>query len=253
MRQTSGGTQSVRRALEMLRVVSEHNDGGLTLKELTQVTGLERSTAHRLISCLVEEGFAMRDALTRKYHVGMESLQVGLSAFAGDSATESLRPLVLRLARLSGDTVFLVMRQGDYALCLLREHGDFPVRIFTISEGEKRLMGIGAGGLALLSMLDDDAIEAVYARHKKGFDKAGCSLPVLLRKTNECRDKGYSETDSSITPGISGVGYAFSLSRITHVAISFGAMSSRLEEQRRQELGQMLIHECGAWLESTRG
>src|SRR5699024_10157157 len=140
--QTTSGTQSIRRALEMLRVLAEHNHNGLSLKELMETTGLGRSTAHRLISCLVDEGFAMRESLNKRYHIGLEALQIGLSAVSESSIIDSLRPLIMRLARISGDTVFLVIRQGDYALCLAREHGGFPVRIFTINEGEKRVLGV---------------------------------------------------------------------------------------------------------------
>lgn len=251
MGKTTNGTQSIRRALEMLRVISEHNNQGLSLQKLTTITGLGRSTAHRLVSCLVEEGFAMRESMTKRYHVGLESLQIGLSAISETSVTDSLKPLIMRLARIAGDTVFLVIRQGDYALCIVREHGDYPIRIFTIDEGEKRLMGIGAGGLALLSMMDDQAISELYKRHEEELEKNGYHLDSLLNKVHQCRIKGYSEMESKITPGISGVGYAFQLSRITHVAISFGAVNSRLNSKRREQLGNLLKNECTEWVEDA--
>lgn len=232
----------------MLRVLAENSPNGLNLKELTEVSGLERSTAHRLIACLVEECFASRDPKTRRYSVGMDAMQVGLSALGSQSISETLRPLVMRLTRLSGDTVFLVVQHGDHALCILREHGDFPVRIFTIEQGEKRLMGIGAGGLALLSAQPDTVIEAIYARHTDEYTRAGCSLATLMRKVDETRRAGFSEIESTITPGVAGVGYAFPLSKITRVAISFGAISARLDEARRKEMGALLIQECKDWM-----
>lgn len=247
-KQAVSGTQSIRRALHLLRILAEHSPTGLNLKELTLVSGLERSTAHRLITCLVEECFASRDAATRRYHVGMDAMQIGLSAVGSQSITDMLRPLIMRLARLSGDTVFLVVQQGDHALCLLREHGDFPVRIFTIDEGEKRLMGIGAGGLALLSSLPDATIKTVYARHAAEYDQAQNPLPTLMRKVEETRQAGYSEIENSITPGVAGVGYAFTLSAITRVAVSFGAISVRLDEHKRREMGLLLARECENWL-----
>lgn len=242
------GTQSIRRTLQMMRLLAENNPTGLSLKELTEASGLERSTAHRLISCLVEECFANRDPKTRRYHVGMDAMQIGLSAIGGQTITDALRPLIMRLARLSGDTVFLVIQQGDDALCLLREHGDFPVRIFTIDQGEKRLMGIGAGGLALLADLPDTTIRAIHARHADEYEQAHCPLATIMRKVEETRQMGYSEIVSSITPGVAGVGYAFTLSRITRVAISFGAISTRLDDHKRKEMGLLLRRECQEWV-----
>lgn len=242
------GTQSIRRTLQMMRLLAENNPTGLSLKELTQASGLERSTAHRIISCLVEECFASRDPKTRRYHVGMDAMQIGLLAIGGQTITDTLRPLIMRLTRLSGDTVFLLIQQGDDALCLLREHGDFPVRIFTIDQGEKRLMGIGAGGLALLAELPDATIGAIHARHAEEYEQAHCPLATLMRKVEETRQTGHSEIVSTITPGVAGVGYAFTLSKITRVAISFGAISTRLDEYKRQKMGGLLRQECQEWL-----
>lgn len=232
----------------MLRLLAEHSPDGLNLKELTEVSGLERSTAHRLIACLVEECFASRDPKSRRYSVGMDALQVGLSALGSQSISDILRPLVMRLTRISGDTVFLVVQQGDHALCILREHGDFPVRIFTIEQGEKRLIGIGAGGLALLSALPDAAINAIYGRHTEEYERVGYTLATLMRKVEETRQAQYSEIISTITPGVAGVGYAFALSKITRVAISFGAISARLDETKRKEMGPLLAQECREWM-----
>lgn len=164
---------------------------------------------------------------------------------------DTLRPLMKRLCRLSGDTVFLVVQQGDYALCLMREHGDFPVRIFTIDAGEKRLMGIGAGGLALISDYANEQIEKIYARHAAHFIQSGLPLDILMQRVRGTRQQGFSEIVDGITPGVSGVGFAFSISKIAKVAISFGAISHRLDAVRRQEMGKLLMHECRTWVEAS--
>src|SRR5690625_1315811 len=96
------GTQSVRRALHMLRILAHNNATGLSLKELTEESGLERATAHRLITCLVEESFASRERKTKRYFVGIDAMQVGASMLGSRSISDTLRPLVMRLARLSG-------------------------------------------------------------------------------------------------------------------------------------------------------
>lgn len=211
------------------------------------LSGLERSTAHRLMSCLVEEQFARRSMEGRLYHLGVDAMQIGFSAMHRVPIADTLRPLAKRLCRLSGDSVFLVVQQGDYALCLLREHGDFPVRIFTIDVGEKRLLGMGAGGLALLSDFDDATIAEIHQRHAHVYKASGLSLETLLSRAQHTRAKGFAEIVDGITPGISGVGYAFQISDITRVAISFGAITPRLDCARRQAMGELLKKECSEW------
>lgn len=242
------GAQSVRRALDLLRLLALHEGSGLTLQELISHSGLERSTVHRLASCLVEENFARRDPDTRRYHLGVDAMYIGFSSMHRTPIVETLRPLVKKLTRLTGDTVFVVIQQGDYALCLMREHGDFPVRIFTIDEGEKRLMGMGAGGLAMLAKYSDDEVAQTHARHAACYERNGLGLEELLRRLRRTRDQGFSEIVDGITPGISGVGYCFPMSRVARAAISFGAISTRLDAARRQELGALLVAECDAWV-----
>lgn len=245
--QATGGTQSIRRVLQLLRLLAQHDQEGLTLQEIIARSGLERSTAHRLVSCLAEEHFARR-ADDRRYYLGIDAMQIGFSAMHRVPIADTLRPLTKRLSRLSGDSVFLVVRQGDHALCLLREHGDFPVRIFTIDVGEKRLLGIGAGGLALLSEFDDTTITDIHQRNAQAYQAAGLTLSALLQKAQQARAQGFAEIIDGITPGISGVGFAFPISDITRVAISFGAISQRLDTVRRQAMGRLLQKECTNWM-----
>jgi DNA-binding IclR family transcriptional regulator len=246
------GAQSIRRALSLLRLIAQHNEQGLTLSELTALSGLERSTAHRLLTCLLEENFARRETDGKRFQLGIDAMQMGFSTMHHAPVIEELRPLAMKLSRLSEDTVFLVIQQADQVLCLLREHGAFPVRIFTIGVGEKRLLGIGAGGLALLATHTDADIEMIYNRHEQTYRKSGLSLPMLLEKCHLTRRNGYASIESTITPGVAGVGYAFSVSAITQVAFSFGAITPRLTGQRRTQMGRLLIDECTIWQQKRR-
>ena len=243
----TAGAQSMRRALGLLRVLAQHQETGIGLQDVMALTGLERSTAHRLLSDLLEERFAERDPATRHYRLGIDAMQLGFASLRHTPLLDALRPFAQRLARLSGDTVFLVIRQGDYAFCLLREAGSFPVKVFTIDQGERRLLGVGAGGLALLAALPDDEIASLYQRHAGSYAQAGLSRAALMKMVRQTRQAGYSTTIDSITPGVAGVGAAFPVSALTWVAFSFGAISSRLDSARCIEMGQLLTRECQAW------
>lgn len=249
----TGGTQSMRRALGLLRVLAQHQEDGIDLQGVMNASGLERSTAHRLLSCLLEEQFAERDNRTRRYRLGVDSMQLGFAALRRTPLLDALRPFAQKLARLSGDTVFLVIRQGDYALCLLREAGSFPVKVFTIDQGERRLLGVGAGGLALMASLPDEEIASLYARHAASYAQVGVSSSALMKAVKHTRTTGYSEIVDTITPGVSGVGVAFPVSELTWVAFSFGAISSRLDGPRRVKMGALLRAECLAWAQDYLG
>lgn len=235
------GAQSLRRALQLLRLLGQNQAEGYSLAQVTEASGLERSTAHRLLSCLVEEGFAEKDA--RRYRLGIEAVQLGTAGLQRMPLIDRYRASLQKLARISGDTVFLVVRQGDFCLCLARQEGHFPVRVFTTDVGEQRLLGIGAGGLALMASLPDDEIKQVLQRHAKDYARAGFSLTRMRKAVADTRQQGFACISNSITEGVSGVGCAFPVSATTAAAISFGAISTRLPAARKKELGQVLLQE----------
>lgn len=237
------GTQSLRRALSVLRLLGRHQEEGLSLAQVTAQAQLERSTAHRLLACLVEEGFVERQAPGKVYRLGIDAVQLGTAGMRRMPLLDQYRGLLQKLARISGDTVFFVIRQGDFCLCLHRQEGHFPVRVFTTDVGEKRLLGIGAGGLALLSALPDEEIFALMERQAQAYADAGFTQAQLMQAVAQTRERGYACITDTITEGVSGVGCTFQVSGTQWAAISFGAISPRLQSTRRQELGQLLLQE----------
>lgn len=242
MDKTSGtaGAQSLRRSLGLLRMLAEHHEHGITLTEVMAASGLERSTAHRLLSCLAEEQFAERDPETKAYRLGIDAMQLGFASMRRVPLVDSCRPLMQKLARMSGDTVFLVIRQGDYCLCLHREEGHFPVKVFTTDVGGRRLLGLGAGGLALMAQLGDTEVERIFDRHTEEFAQANFTRERLIQAVKRTRSMGYADITDTLTVGVSGVGCTFTASASTQAAISFGAIAPRLPPERKKEMAQLL-------------
>lgn len=240
LRETAGA-QSLRRALQLLRLLADHQEQGVRLTQVMAATGLQRSTAHRLLSCLVEERFAERAVHDKAYRLGVNAMQLGFAAMRRLPLADTCRPLMQRLARISGDTVFLVIREGDYCLCLHREEGHFPVKVFTTDVGDRRLLGLGAGGLALMADLADAEVERIFDRHVPEYAQAGFSRERLLQAVRGTRSRGYADIVDTLTVGVSGVGMAFAAAPGTPAAISLGAITPRLPEQRKQELAQLLM------------
>lgn len=241
---STGGTQSLRRGLDLINLLVAHHTEGIALRDLVAASSLERSTAYRLVACLVKEGYAERDSDTRLYRLGMSAMRLGLATMSRAPLVEICRLPMRRLARVSGDTVFLIVRQGDHALCLHREEGPFPIKTLTINVGERRLLGIGAGGRALLAELPNEEIAAIYQRNVKTYQKAGVELAELFSSAASARQKGYAMLKDLITVGVGGVGYAFKAPTGILASISIGTITPRLTLKRQKELADLIRQEC---------
>ncbi len=68
VQQVRRGTQSVQRAMTLLKAVAEHNKQGANLSRLARKVGLHVATARRLLQGLVEEGIITYDPITKLYN-----------------------------------------------------------------------------------------------------------------------------------------------------------------------------------------
>lgn len=234
------GAQTLRRGLTLLRLLASHHEEGLRVSEVAQLAGLERATTHRLLTSLVAERFAERDPLTKQYRLGLEAMRLGLASLKRAPLIDAYRPVMQRMARLSGDTVFLLVRQGDWSVCLHREEGPFPVRVFSTEVGSVRPLGVGAAGLALLATLDDASLADYLERHAATLKKYGHDRERLMTAVSRTRRLGYSETMNEFTEGVFGIGAVIPSPKGVFAAVSIGAIRSRLGPARRAELGPQL-------------
>ena len=78
-----GGTQSIQRAVAVLRLLATAREAGLGLTEISMHAELTRPTAHRILSVLVAEGIVEQQQGTRRYVVGEQIPLLALSRREG--------------------------------------------------------------------------------------------------------------------------------------------------------------------------
>lgn len=236
------GAQSLFRAMQLLKLVGLSHERGATLAALVDATGLERTTVYRLLSALVETGLVARDE-RKLYRLGLEAMQLGLATMSRVPILERCRPLMLRLARRTEDTVYLVVRNGDYAHCIHYEEGAFPIKALVLQVGGLRLLGVGSAGSALLATLSDEEITAFHARQQSDLPPQRRGLPQLRRLVTLIRQRGHANTDNLVAEGVGGVGVSFEVTPGTYAAISVGAIQSRMRDERRAWIVQTMLEE----------
>ncbi len=130
---------SLERAIALLNAVAQ-SDSGLRLKDAAQQVGLSTSTAHRILSALVEHRMLrqMEADGSRVYIPGSALYRLGQAAARHYSLVDLAWPSMRRLAERSQDTVFLSARDRDEVVCLDRVVGDYPIKTLTLGSGLPR-------------------------------------------------------------------------------------------------------------------
>jgi DNA-binding IclR family transcriptional regulator len=234
------GTQSIERVVGMLRVIASRGRRGMRIADVVSVSGLPMSTCFRMLQRLELEGLVYRDPLTRKYHLGPLLYELGLLAEPRYRLSELCDEALQVIADQTQDTVYLSERRGSESICTSRALGDYPIKALTLDVGIRRPMGVGAGGLAILSALPEAEADQIVAASGPQYAKFGAFDPGFLRAAViESRARGYSFLDSAATPGTAAVGVAFP-PKNPIAAISVAAISSRLGPSRRVEVARII-------------
>ena len=242
------GTQSIQRATLLVRIIAARGRLGLRLSEVAQYAHLERSTTRRILKCLVAEGLAMQDAATHRYFLGPLVFELGLAAAPRFNIVDICRSSLADIAERTGDTVFLVVRSGYESVCVDRKEGSVPSKTLTLDVGTRRPLGAGAGGLALLMDLPDEAVDEIASANARRLPAYnGLNVPSLMRLLRRARTLGYALNDNHITPGATSVGLPIrSRFGSPFAAVSVGAISSRMTARRQREIAALLREEIDA-------
>ena len=238
----SSGTQTVSRAISILRAIATKHSTGLRLVDIARITGLSSPTVLRILNTLINEGMVSRRNGSHCYLLGALVFELGLAAAHNFNLREICRPALQRLAERTGDTSFLFVRNGNDSVCLDRVQGTFPIQTPLVPIGSRQPLGVNAGGLALLSSLSDSDAKAVINDVATRLDAYNnFDRNELLRLRAQARKQGYALIGNKAVPGVTAIGLPI-YSRNGDVAIgavTIATTSSRMNEGR---ITQMLPH-----------
>jgi DNA-binding IclR family transcriptional regulator len=239
------GTQSIERALLLMREIAAHNRTGSRLLDLANRTGLQRPTVHRMLKCLSFENMVQQDPDSHRYYLGPMVFELGLTAAPRYSLREICHPAMARIAEATGDTVFLTQRSGLDAVCLDRQEGTFPIKTFTLEIGMRRPLGVGTGSLAILSALSEEEVKHVVASNTARLPEYGLTPTSLVAQVKRAQKLGYAVREMPSLAGVRSIGHALhNQSGVPFAALSISAISSRMNEKRVGELATLLRNEA---------
>jgi DNA-binding IclR family transcriptional regulator len=241
------GTQSVSRAVSILRHVAAHDVGGVRLIDIQTALKLDRSTAHRILQCLFSEGFLARRHPGQRYVLGPLAFELGLRAAGRETLRGLCRPHLQRIAEETGDVVFLSVRSGLETVCIDRAEGDYPIKAYTRRVGDRRPIGFGVVGIAMLALLPDSEVQDTLERSADALAAfSNEEVTDALARIAVAKNRGYALHERN-TLGLRAIAVPIRNPQgAPFAAISLCAIASRLKAQRIPELVALLKDEATA-------
>lgn len=235
------------RAVEILRRIGREAGTGLRLQDLVEQTGLAKATAHRLLGELVSLDLVEYDAASSRYHLSFGLYSLGTVAANRFDIVELAKSVLIRLAELTEDTVYLTVRNRYESVCIDRVEGAYPLKALTTEIGMKQPLGLGAGSIALLMPLDEPEVTQIIDANRAALQAHPAFDLISLRETlRRARASGHVYRASTRVANIGSISVpVIGPTGAAVAAITISAVDYRLEPERRASIAAAMKEHVG--------
>ncbi len=234
--------QAVERVAAILDVFSpEEPEFGVT--EISERTGLHKSTAHRFLVNLEAVGLLERDAKTQRYRLGLRMFEMGGIVLEQMSLWDEALPFLEGLVRESGETGHLAVLERGEAIYIEKVETRRALRIPS-AMGRGYPAHATSLGKVLLADLGEDEVREITGAHGMASYTRTTTTDVeqLLAELTEIRDQGYAVDDEEYDDGLCCIGAPIRdhTGRVV-AAIGIGGPVTRVTPERVSSLSRLVI------------
>jgi len=194
--------QSLDRGLTILQAVATSSQP-VTLGELSELLGVDRSSAYRLAQTLRRRGFLSTPAGRKDYILGSAIWTLSRRYDWSNMLVRVAHQELKALAQGLNETAHLAIREGRNALFIDSVHAN-RVIVVAGQTGELVPLHATAHGKALLADLDEKELRRIFGSDPlQKFSKATIkTIPALVRECVAIRERGYAIDEAEYMEGM---------------------------------------------------
>ena len=232
------GAQAALRAIRLLKLFTPLRTE-MSLAEICELAGLNKTTTHRLLQALVSEALVERSEASGLYRLGTGLMALGVLALSSSDLRLRVRPVLKQLAKASGETATLEVPIEDSMLILDEVAGTHFVGAVG-NVGTRWPLHATSTGKALIAF-DEQRLDALDSELTPLTPNTIVRRTDLRKQLALIRQRGFAETVDELEDGFSGVGTIIrgGLGEVLGT-LSICGPTQRLTVTRRARLGESL-------------
>lgn len=192
---------SVEKAFQILRAF-EARERSLSLTEIAELTGLDKSSVQRFTYTLAALGYLKKDNGDRRYTISPKIMSLGMIYLRTDPIVARARHQLYELNKSLDATCNLTELDGTDVIYVVRYPGRQVVTVDVVL-GMRRPAFCTASGRAILSTMTDEEVSAIldrsnlvaYTEHTKTTRKA------IMAEIRKARTQRFALTEQETTIG----------------------------------------------------
>jgi DNA-binding IclR family transcriptional regulator len=211
--------------------------------EVSERTGLHKSTVHRLLQVLERHRLIEKIAQSGKYRLGLRLFELGCNVMAQFDLRERAQPYLKRLVLETGETAHICILDGDRMLSIANVESPRTLRTPS-TVGHRTPLHCTSVGKALLAFLpEDERNDLISQCELTDYTRYTITKPARLKaELKLIRQRGYAMDDEEIEEGLRCVGApVMDHSGRVVAAMSIAGAAFRLTEKRIPEVARSVI------------
>jgi DNA-binding IclR family transcriptional regulator len=227
--------RSVERALNILSILSDGKQR--TLKELSDVMEINKSTIFRFLTTLSNQGYVERDEQTAKYGLGIACLELVRAYHEGSDVRQIAYEELERLRDDTKETVHLAILDKMEVVYVEKFLGLHAVGIMTSQVGGRSPAYCTGLGKVLLAFEDPDRVRSYYKEKEfyRFSDNTIQNIDKLMDRLDKVRLGGYAFDQGEHEPDVRCIAVPlFNVTSEAVAAISVSGPASRMDPLESQ-------------------
>ena len=228
---TTPSVQVIERIFQLIDVLASREEA-MSLKEISEKTGLHPSTTHRILNDLTVGRYVERPE-TGSYRLGMRRLELGNLVKARLSVRDAALVPMRELHKLIQQPVNLSMRQGDEIVYVERAYSERSGMQVVRAIGGRAPLHLTSVGKLFLAMDDPQRVRAYATRTGLSGQTRNSitQLPILERELSKARQYGIARDNEELELGVRCMAAGIYDNQSELVAgLSISAPADRLDE-----------------------
>ncbi len=148
----------------VLEALSQQPKSGLPLDEITEITGMAKTTVHRLLYSMGKLGYIEQDPVTNLYSLSGKFFELGTNALPYQRLTVLAKPLMQSLLLTFGESVNLAVPMSGLAIYILVLESPKPHRV-AAAVGNYSYFHCTSVGKSIAAFLSPEELEQSLIRY----------------------------------------------------------------------------------------
>lgn len=234
--------QSVERTFKIMELMAAR--GKMGVREIAVETGLHSTVVHRILSTLVETGYAGKQSETDKYLLTYKMLAIGNGILERNDVVNLVHPYLAELSEECRETVHFIERAGTNIRYLDKVTPAANIFATGSHVGLELPLAGTAVGKAILAELPEEEVREIWemSRIVQYTPNTICNLDELLAQLAKTRVTGFAYDNEEREVGLFCVGVSIpDYKGIYSYGISISAPLARMQEGLLGDVEEKLL------------